>query len=142
MTCHKISSAISEGLNNKIFRGCTPEPPFPSPVLPLRASVNGLTFSPSVLYGAHYSSHQHPSPHWGEVMVRGVSLTLFGALIYLFPPTFILPLKGEEIWVRDSNGEESKRAPSFVYFLTLPKIGVGTLAPSTPLKVLLHYFTA
>jgi hypothetical protein len=30
--------------------------------LALRASVNGLTDSPFVLYGAHYSSHQHPSP--------------------------------------------------------------------------------
>ena len=29
--------------------------------LALRASVNGLTDSPFVLYGAHYSSHQHPS---------------------------------------------------------------------------------
>ena len=44
----------------------------PHPSLALRASVNGLlptlklrrtgTGSLSVLYGAHYSSHQHPSP--------------------------------------------------------------------------------
>jgi len=41
----------------------------PPPTLALRASVNGLTNSPSVLYGAHYSSHQHPPPSRGRKLL-------------------------------------------------------------------------
>jgi len=57
----------------------------PPPCLALRASVNGLTDSPSVLYGAHYSSHQHPSPSEGEDKGGGrgfrgnIPLTILGS---------------------------------------------------------------
>jgi len=61
------TSPFAKGGWRGIFK-ISPKPLFtkegrtPPPCLALRASVNGLTVSPSVLNGAHYSSHQHPSP--------------------------------------------------------------------------------
>jgi len=50
---HTLSSLANRGEKAKDGKTLTS--------LALRASVNGLTGSPFVLYGAHNSLHQHPS---------------------------------------------------------------------------------